>query len=99
MHALGYLKKTVLCFQVHSGTESQSQGGSSQVPPALRNFSMSQKEKTLDELVCDKWLCHTPDGDIGLGVKSYLDLRSWFHNSGIPSCEVCNEAAIKVLLL
>ncbi|OAY52055.1 non-structural maintenance of chromosomes element 1 homolog [Manihot esculenta] len=81
--------------QVHSGTESQSQGGSSQVPPALRNFSMSQKEKTLDELVCDKWLCHTPDGDIGLGVKSYLDLRSWFHNSGIPSCEVCNEAAIK----
>ncbi|XP_058000120.1 uncharacterized protein LOC110645156 [Hevea brasiliensis] len=80
---------------VHSGTGSQSQGGSSQVPPALRNFSMSQKEKTLDELVHDRWLCLTPDGDIGLGVKSYIDLRSWFHNSGIPSCEVCNEAAIK----
>ncbi|KAF2300077.1 hypothetical protein GH714_008077 [Hevea brasiliensis] len=43
--------------QVHSGTGSQSQGGSSQVPPALRNFSMSQKEKTLDELVHDRWLC------------------------------------------
>ncbi|KAJ9178606.1 hypothetical protein P3X46_010476 [Hevea brasiliensis] len=81
--------------QVHRGMGSQSQGGLSQVPPALRNFSMSQKEKTLDELVHDQWLCHTPDGDIGLGVKSYLDLRSWFHNSGIPTCEVCNEAAIK----
>ncbi|KDP42901.1 hypothetical protein JCGZ_23843 [Jatropha curcas] len=81
--------------QVHGGTGSQSQGGLSQVPPALRNFSMSQKEKTLDELVRDKWLCHTPDGHIGLGVRSYLDLRSLFHNSGIPSCEVCNEAAIK----
>ncbi|XP_015576319.1 non-structural maintenance of chromosomes element 1 homolog isoform X3 [Ricinus communis] len=81
--------------QVYNSAESQSQGSSSQVPPALRNFSLSQKEKTLDELVCDKWLCRTPDGGIGLGVRSYLDLRSWFHNSGTPPCQVCNEAAIK----
>ncbi|XP_050225246.1 uncharacterized protein LOC126674780 [Mercurialis annua] len=81
--------------QVYSVTESQSQAASSQVPTALRNFSLSQKEKTIDELVHDKWLCQTSDGGIGLGVRSYLDLRSWFHSSGIPSCEVCNEAAIK----
>ncbi|XP_065867575.1 uncharacterized protein [Euphorbia lathyris] len=80
-------------IQVDSGTESQL--GSSQVHPALRNFSLSQKEKTLDELVHDKWLCRTPDGEIRLGERSYLELRSLFHNYGIPSCDVCNEAAIK----
>ncbi|CAK7329204.1 unnamed protein product [Dovyalis caffra] len=81
--------------QVQTVTESESQEGPSQMPPALRNFSMSQKEKTLDELVRDNWLCHTPEGTIGLGARSYLDLRSWFHSSGIPSCEVCNEAGVK----
>jgi hypothetical protein len=86
-------------FQVQNGTGSEYQEGPSQIPPALRNFSMSQKEKTLDELVRDNWLCHTPDGAIGLGARSYLDLRSWFNSSGIPSCEVCNEAGVKVLFL
>ncbi|KAJ6365521.1 hypothetical protein OIU76_030325 [Salix suchowensis] len=81
--------------QVQNGTGSECQEGPSQIPPALRNFSMSQKEKTLDELVRDNWLCHTPDGAIGLGARSYLDLRSWFNSSGIPSCEVCNEAGVK----
>ncbi|KAF9684651.1 hypothetical protein SADUNF_Sadunf04G0140800 [Salix dunnii] len=81
--------------QVQNGTGSECQEGPSQIPPALRNFSMSQKEKTLDELVRDNWLCQTPDGAIGLGARSYLDLRSWFNSSGIPSCEVCNEAGVK----
>ncbi|XP_061977942.1 uncharacterized protein LOC133698863 [Populus nigra] len=81
--------------QVQNGTGSEYQEGPSQIPPALRNFSMSQKEKTLDELVRDNWLCYTPDGAIGLGARSYLDLRSWFNSSGIPSCEVCNEAGVK----
>lgn len=75
---------------------SQSQD-SSLIPAAIRNFAMSQKEKTLDELVRDKWLCLTSNGNIGLGVRSYLDLRSWFRNSDIPTCEVCNEAVVKVI--
>ncbi|KAL0735366.1 hypothetical protein Bca4012_011576 [Brassica carinata] len=66
-----------------------------QVPPALKNFSMSQKDKTLDELVKDKWLCRTREGNIGLGIRSLLDLRSWFRNNDVPSCEVCNEAGVK----
>ncbi|KAJ8766835.1 hypothetical protein K2173_008389 [Erythroxylum novogranatense] len=81
--------------QVQNVSGSETQGSQSQVPPAFRNFLMSQKETTLHELVRDKWLCNTSDGQIGLGVRSYLDLRSWFHSSGVPSCEVCNEAAIK----
>ncbi|KAK9279455.1 hypothetical protein L1049_013134 [Liquidambar formosana] len=79
--------------QVLTGTESQ--GGPLHIPPAFKNFSISQKEKTLNELVRDQWLCSTPDGNIGLGVRSFLDLRSWFRNNEVPSCEVCNEAGVK----
>lgn len=81
--------------QVQTGVGSQSQVGSPTIPPAFRNFSLSQKEKTLDELVRDSWLCLTPDGKIGLGVRSFLDLRSWFRNNEVPPCHVCNEAGVK----
>ncbi|KAG6438080.1 hypothetical protein SASPL_103016 [Salvia splendens] len=84
--------------QVHGATDSQSQGGAVQIPPAFKNFSMSQKEKTLDQLVNDQWLCSTPEGKIGIGVRSFLDLRSWFRTNEVPSCEVCNEAAIKPVI-
>lgn len=82
--------------QVIGATDSQSQGGAVQIPPAFKNFSMSQKEKTLDQLVKDHWLCSTPEGKIGIGIRSFLDLRSWFRSNEVPACEVCNEAAIKV---
>ncbi|KAK8601510.1 hypothetical protein V6N13_058796 [Hibiscus sabdariffa] len=81
--------------QVLNNSGSQSQDGSLGIPAAFRNFTMSQKEKTIDQLVIDKWLCYTEDDNIGVGVRSVLDLRSWFHNAGVPSCEVCNEAGLK----
>ncbi|XP_023872014.1 uncharacterized protein LOC111984627 isoform X2 [Quercus suber] len=81
--------------QVLTSTGSQSQCDPTKVPPAVKNFSLSQKEKTLDELVRDQWLNRTPDGIIGLGVRSFLDLRSYFRNNDIPSCQVCNEAGVK----
>ncbi|CAA0841682.1 embryo defective 1379 [Striga hermonthica] len=84
--------------QIQGATDSQSQGGSSQIPPAFKNFSMSQKEKTLEQLLKDKWLSSTPDGKIGIGVRSFLDLRSWFRTNEVPTCEVCNEAAVKAQL-
>lgn len=83
--------------QVLTGT-SHSQGIPPNVPAAFKNFSISQKEKTLDELVQDQWLSSTPDGKIRLGVRSFLDLRSWFHNNDVPSCDVCNEAGVKAEL-
>ncbi|XP_071690301.1 uncharacterized protein [Rutidosis leptorrhynchoides] len=73
----------------------ENQSTLSQVPPALRNFSMSQKEKAIQEFVQDQWLCDTTNGNIGLGIRSFLDLRSWFHNNAVPPCDVCNEAGIK----
>ncbi|KAE8664963.1 Non-structural maintenance of chromosomes element 1 [Hibiscus syriacus] len=76
----------------------ENQDGSLGIPAAFRNFTMSQKEKTLDQLVKDKWLCYTEDDNIGVGVRSVLDLRSWFNNAGVPSCEVCNEAGLKAKL-
>lgn len=88
-----------LVYQVPIGGGPESQGISSQVPAAFRNFSLSQKERTLNELVHDKWLCATSDGRIGLGVRSFLDLRSWFRNNDVPACDVCNEAGVKVSLL
>ncbi|XP_019155312.1 PREDICTED: non-structural maintenance of chromosomes element 1 homolog isoform X2 [Ipomoea nil] len=81
---------------VLAGTSSQSETEPSQVPAAFRNFSMSQKEKTIEELVKDQWLCSPSDGKIGLGMRSFLDLRSWFRSNEVPTCEVCNEAAVKV---
>lgn len=56
---------------------------------------MSQKEKTLNDLIKDRWLCYTSDGRIGLGLRSFFDLRSWFFGNDVPSCEVCNEAGVK----
>lgn len=83
-------------FEMQSNGTTWSQGVSSQVPPAYRNFSMSRKEKALDHLVKDQWLCLTPEGNVGLGVRSFLDLRSWFRANDVPLYEVCNEAAVKV---
>lgn len=60
---------------------------------------MAQKEKTLEQLMQDKWLCLTLDEKIGLGVRSFLDLRSWFRTNEVPACEVCNEAAVKVCVV
>ncbi|KAK8596443.1 hypothetical protein V6N13_001068 [Hibiscus sabdariffa] len=84
--------------QVLNSSGSQSQDGSLGIPAAFRNFTMSQKERTLDQLVKDKWLCYTEDDNIGVGVRSVLDLRGWFNNAGVPSCEVCNEAGLKAKL-
>ncbi|XP_058781767.1 uncharacterized protein LOC131655994 [Vicia villosa] len=80
------------------GGQQQSQGSQSQVPYAFKSFNLSQKEKTLHELVRDSWLYLTTDGDVRLGVKSFLDLRSWFRSNDVPSCQVCNEAGIKAEL-
>ncbi|KAG8370881.1 hypothetical protein BUALT_Bualt13G0029500 [Buddleja alternifolia] len=87
-----------LDMQVHGVTDPQSQGGPTHIPPAFKNFSMSHKEKALEQLVKDQWLCSVPDGKIGLGVRSFLDLRSWFRTNEVPACEVCNEAAVKAQL-
>ncbi|KAL6502960.1 hypothetical protein OROHE_024128 [Orobanche hederae] len=84
--------------QTHGVADSESQEGPSQIPPAFKNFSMSQKEKTLEKLQKDKWLSSTPDGKVGIGVRSFLDLRSWFRTNDVPTCEVCNEAAVKAQL-
>ncbi|KAK8941071.1 hypothetical protein KSP39_PZI010421 [Platanthera zijinensis] len=71
------------------------QDSQSRIPAAFKNFTISQKEKTLSELIHDRWLSSTSDGKIGLGVRSFLDLRSWFRNNDVFPCHVCNEAAIK----
>ena len=73
-----------------------SQDSQSLLPTSIKNFSLSQKEKTLDELIRDRWLSYTSTGKIGLGTRSFLDLRNWFCGNDIPSCVVCNEACIKV---
>lgn len=71
------------------------QDSQSRIPSAFKSFTISQKEKTLSELIRDRWLSSTSDGKIGLGVRSFLDLRSWFCNNDVLPCHVCNEAAIK----
>ncbi|XP_062204660.1 uncharacterized protein LOC133906702 isoform X2 [Phragmites australis] len=72
-----------------------SQDSQSHLPTSIKNFTLSQKEKTLNELIRDHWLSYTSTGKIGLGIRSFLDLRSWFRGNDIPSCVVCNEACIK----
>lgn len=84
-------------FWIQIQTEQGSQGSQSQIPPAFKSFSLSQKETTLNDLVRDRWLCSTSNGKIGLGVRSFLDLRSWFRINEVPSCDICNEAGVKVI--
>ncbi|KAL6870630.1 hypothetical protein ACP4OV_014478 [Aristida adscensionis] len=72
-----------------------SQDSQSRLPSSITDFKMSQKEKTLKELIQDRWLSYTSTGKIGLGIRSFLDLRSWFRGNDIPSCVVCNEACIR----
>ncbi|XP_065049024.1 uncharacterized protein LOC135679326 isoform X2 [Musa acuminata AAA Group] len=72
-----------------------SQDTQSRIPAAFKSFTMSQKEKTLNDLIKDQWLCYTSDSRIGLGLRSFFDLRSWFFGNDVPSCEVCNEAGVK----
>ncbi|KAJ6842000.1 uncharacterized protein M6B38_304055 [Iris pallida] len=76
---------------------SSSQDSQSHVPAAFKSFSIAQKEKTLRDLIQDRWLSSTSDGKIGLGVRSFLDLRGWFRSNDIPSCDVCNEAGVKAV--
>ncbi|KAL6009740.1 hypothetical protein ACLOJK_000169 [Asimina triloba] len=77
-------------------TFQASQGNQSQTPPAFKNFSMSQKEKALKDLIQDQWLCSPTNGSVGIGIRSFLDLRSWFQNNEVPPCNICNEAGVKV---
>ncbi|CAN8252506.1 unnamed protein product [Cochlearia groenlandica] len=84
-----------LNIRLENQLPSEASSSQQQVPPAFKNFTMSQKDKTIEELVKDKWLCRTEEGNIGLGIRSLLDLRSWFRNNDVPSCEVCNEAGVK----
>ncbi|EPS59566.1 hypothetical protein M569_15239 [Genlisea aurea] len=79
--------------------ESKVPGTSdSQLPPGFKSFSMSQKEKTLEQLIKDDWLCSLPDGRIGIGIRSFLELRSWFRKNEVPTCDICNDAAVKAEL-
>ena len=41
-------------LRVPTGAGSQSQDTPTSIPPAFKNFSLSQKEKTLEELVRDQ---------------------------------------------
>ena len=86
---------TLLCSQVII-LDGGSQNSQSRLPSCITDFKMSQKERTIDELVRDRWLSYTSTGKIGLGIRSFLDLRSWFRGNDIPLCVVCNEACIKV---
>ncbi|KAJ4780127.1 Non-structural maintenance of chromosomes element [Rhynchospora pubera] len=71
------------------------QDSTAKLPTAFKLFNMSQKEKTLQELIKDRWLCQTSSDKIGLGIRSFFDLRGWFRTNEVPSCDVCNEAGVK----
>ncbi|KAJ7518146.1 hypothetical protein O6H91_21G057600 [Diphasiastrum complanatum] len=86
-----------LNLRVELQSQQQSDGVTSQ-SPAGSKLTMAQKEKTLTDLIADKWLSHTDDGLISLGIRTFLELRNVFKNLDIPFCDVCNEAGIKATL-
>ena len=79
-------------------TVDDSHDSQSRFHTPIKNFSLSHKERTLDELIRDRWLSYTSTGKIGLGTRSFLDLQHWFCGNGLRSCAVCGEACIKVLI-
>jgi hypothetical protein len=92
-----YIQAALVSSSQSQGSEQQSQESQLHVPHAFKSFNLSQKDKTLRELAKDLWLDMTTDGNVRLGVRSFLDLRSWFRSNDVPSCQVCNEAGIKVV--
>uniref|UniRef100_A0A0C9RS92 Non-structural maintenance of chromosomes element 1 homolog n=1 Tax=Wollemia nobilis TaxID=56998 RepID=A0A0C9RS92_9CONI len=87
-----------LNIRLEAQARQESQIDLNQKPLAFKQFSMAQKEKTLEDLLKNRWLCTTEDGKIGLGIRAFLELRSLFKNFEVPFCDVCNEAGIKAKL-
>ncbi|XP_057861630.2 uncharacterized protein LOC131070124 isoform X2 [Cryptomeria japonica] len=87
-----------LNIRLETQARSESQVEVSQIPSVFKQFSMAQKEKTLEDLLRNRWLCTTEEGKIGLGVRAFLELRSLFKDFEVPFCDVCNEAGIKAEL-
>lgn len=91
--------KVISISPLNVQADSQSQGGASTSQAAPVRLTLAAKEDTLASLVADKWLSRREDGRVALGIKSFVELRSLFKNFEVPFCDVCNEAAIKVLFL
>eukprot|EP00270_Netrium_digitus_P006376 TRINITY_DN18826_c0_g1_i1.p1 TRINITY_DN18826_c0_g1~~TRINITY_DN18826_c0_g1_i1.p1 ORF type:complete len:252 (-),score=70.70 TRINITY_DN18826_c0_g1_i1:169-924(-) len=71
-----------------SGPQSQAEGGQAAL-------SLSERERTIEELVAQQWLVNLEDGgSVGIGAQTYLELKSWLKEL-VDACEICNEAAIK----
>ncbi|KAH7415835.1 hypothetical protein KP509_14G062900 [Ceratopteris richardii] len=83
-----------LNLRLEGKNEQQSQGETSTQVPTMA-LTLAQKEKTLEELVHDRWLVQTADGMVHLGVRSFLELWNIFKNYDVPVCDICNEASIK----
>lgn len=82
-----------LNLQLPAQENSQGEAESSQAA-ALRYLSKTEKQLLLDELTSQKWLSCSDDG-VSLGIQTYLELKSYLKSmDGVPSCELCNEAAI-----
>jgi non-structural maintenance of chromosomes element 1 len=54
--------------QVVIADADSSQDSQSRLPTSIKNFTLTQKEKTLTELIRDCWLPYTSSGKIGLGI-------------------------------
>eukprot|EP00249_Psilotum_nudum_P005904 c19312_g1_i1 orf=390-1241(-) len=87
MHALN--------LRLDSQNEQHLSAAPSQTLSNTLHLTIAQKEKTLSELVNDKWMSRTEDGMVALGVRAFLELWSIFKNFDVPFCDVCNEAGIK----
>ncbi|URE18385.1 Nse1 non-SMC component of SMC5-6 complex family protein [Musa troglodytarum] len=70
-----------------------SQDTQSRIPAAFKSFTMSQKEKTLNDLIKDQWLCYTSDvcSNEGCTVRiHYYCLKKKFpQRKGSRACPGC----------
>ncbi|KAH9315157.1 hypothetical protein KI387_023784, partial [Taxus chinensis] len=87
-----------LNIRLETQVKQESQVEFNQIPSAFKQFSMAQKEKSLEDLLKNRWLCTTEEGKIGMGIRAFLELRSLFKDFEVPFCDVCNEAGIKAEL-
>lgn len=69
------------------------QNGTQEV--GAKQLTRGEKEKAVKQLVAEQWLWRRSEDTLALGVRTFLELKSFLKSlDGVTSCVVCNEAAI-----
>ena len=60
-------------------------------------MSLSDRERLVNRLVGEGWLAKGQQGEVGLGQRTFLELKGYLRSiPGVVCCDLCDDAAIVV---